>query len=177
MRGRSRAAEGMDAARRRGGLIVFGTALVVIVIDRLSKAWAERALAEHPRDLIDGVLTLRFATNSGGAFSMGDRAPLFFAAAAIAVSAAICVTAFRARGTWHAVALGLILGGALGNLLDRILRGPRLTGRVVDFVDVHVWPVFNAADAAVVCGAILLAVLALRESRSAPAPTDPAHAD
>lgn len=167
----------MDAARRRGGLIVFGTAAGVLLVDRLSKAWAERTLIEHPRDLIDGVLTLRYATNSGGAFSMGDRAPLFFAAAAIAVSVAICITAFRVRSKWHAIALGLILGGALGNLLDRALRGPRLTGRVVDFVDVHVWPVFNAADAAVVCGAILLAVVSLRESRAERAAAGQGHAE
>ena len=64
----------------------------------------------------------------------------------------------------HAVALGLILGGATGNLLDRVLRGSGLSGRVVDFIDLHVWPVFNVADAAIVVGAALLAFAALRES-------------
>ncbi len=153
----------MDPARRRGGLILWAIAGTVLVVDRLTKRWAEHALTQ-PRDLIDGVLTLRFTTNSGGAFSLGDRAPLLFAIAAIVVCGAIVVTSFRPRPTAHAVALGLILGGATGNLLDRVLRGSGLSGRVVDFIDLHVWPVFNVADAAIVGGAALLAFAALRES-------------
>jgi signal peptidase II len=156
----------VDAARRRGGLLLFAIAAGVVVVDRATKAWAERSLTE-PRDLIDGVLTLRFATNSGGAFSLGDRAPLVFAITATAVCLAIAVTAFRPRSTTQAIALGLILGGALGNLLDRILRGPHLSGRVIDFIDLHVWPVFNVADAAVVVGALLLALTVFREGRRA----------
>jgi signal peptidase II len=156
----------MDAARRRGGFVVLGVALVVVVLDRVTKLWAERSLAVHPRDVLGGLVTLRLTTNSGGAFSMGDRAPLFFAAAAIVVCVAIVVTAFRSRPAAHGVALGLILGGALGNLVDRAVRGPGLTGRVVDFIDPHVWPVFNVADASIVCGAILLAVVAFREGRA-----------
>ena len=159
----------MDPARRRGGLLILGTAGTVILADRASKICAERSFTAHPRDVIEGVLTLRFTTNSGGAFSFGDRAPLLFAAAAIVVCLAILGTAFRARPTLHAVALGLILGGAFGNLLDRILRGPGLSGRVVDFIDPHVWPVFNLADAAVVSGAVLLAVQSFREGRAAQA--------
>jgi signal peptidase II len=156
----------MDAARRRGGLLVLGVAGTVVVIDRITKLWAERSFAAHPRDVLGGLLTLRLTTNSGGAFSMGDRAPLFFAIAAIVVCAAIAATAFRERTAAHGLALGLILGGALGNLIDRATRGPRLTGRVIDFIDPHVWPVFNVADAAIVCGAILLAVVAFREGRA-----------
>jgi signal peptidase II len=166
----------MDAGRRRGGSIVVSTAAIVIVADRATKVWAEHAFATHPRDVIDGVLTLRFTTNAGGAFSMGDRAPLVFAVAALAVSAAIVATAFRARPTLHAVALGLILGGALGNLIDRATRGPGLSGRVVDFIDVHIWPVFNLADSAIVIGAILLAIQGFREGRVAP-PEDSAGDD
>lgn len=157
----------MDAARRRGGLLVLGVASAVVLVDRLTKIWAERSLAGSPRDILGGLLTLRFTTNSGGAFSVGDAAPLFFAAAAIVVCVAIVATAFRPRSSAHGVALGLILGGALGNLIDRATRGPRLTGRVIDFVDPHIWPVFNAADAAIVCGAILLAGVAFREGRAA----------
>lgn len=165
----------MDAARRRGGLTLWITAAVVLVCDRLTKLWAEGTLPDHPRDVIDGVLRFRFTTNSGGAFSLGDRAPLVFAIAAIAVCAAIAVTSFRARSTGHAIALGLVLGGAAGNLIDRIARGPGLSGRVVDFIDVHVWPVFNVADASIVIGAILLVLLALREGAAArdATPTEP----
>jgi signal peptidase II len=158
----------VNPARRRGGLLLWTVAGSVVVLDRATKVWAEHALAA-PRDLLDGVLTLRLTTNSGGAFSLGDRAPLLFAAAAIVVCAAIAVTSFRARPSAQAVALGLILGGASGNLLDRLLRGPGLSGRVIDFIDLHVWPVFNAADAAIVVGALLLALVALRDGRAPPA--------
>jgi signal peptidase II len=155
----------VDRARRRGGLLLWSIAAAVFVIDRLTKVWAERALTE-PRDLIDGVLTLRYTTNSGGAFSMGDRAPLLFAVAAITVCAAIAVTSLRSRPTMQGIALGLILGGASGNLLDRVVRGPGLSGRVIDFIDLHVWPVFNVADAAIVLGALLLALGVLRDGRT-----------
>jgi signal peptidase II len=152
----------VDPARLRGGTILWSVAAGVLILDRLTKLWAERALAE-PRDVIPGALTLRLTTNSGGAFSVGDRAPLLFAFAAILVSAAIAITSLRPRSRMHAIALGLILGGALGNLLDRALRGPGLSGGVIDFIDLHVWPVFNLADSAIVVGAALLAFAALRE--------------
>jgi signal peptidase II len=154
----------VDPARRRGGLLLWTVAGSVVIVDRITKLWAEHALTA-PRDLIDGVVTLRFTTNSGGAFSLGDRAPLLFAAAATVVCVAIAVTSFRPRSTAQAVALGLILGGATGNLLDRLLRGPHLSGRVIDFIDLHVWPVFNLADAGIVVGALLLAFVALRDGR------------
>jgi len=81
------------------------------------------------------------------------------------VSGLIVFTAFHRRSVLSSIALGLILGGALGNLADRVLRGPGLRGNVVDFIDFHVWPVFNAADSAVVIGAILLAVSSFRDGR------------
>jgi signal peptidase II len=155
----------VDRRARRGASIVFGAAAGVFVVDRVTKLWAEHALEDHPIDLIRGVLTLRLTTNSGGAFSLGQSAPWFFAAASLAVCALIVVTAFRARSVLASVALGLILGGALGNLADRALRGPDLRGHVVDFIDLHVWPVFNAADSAVVVGAILLALSSFRDER------------
>ena len=120
----------MDAARRRGGLTLWVTAGIVLVVDRVTKLWAERALPDHPREVLDGVVRLRYTTNSGGAFSLGDRAPLLFAIAAIVVCLAIAATSFRARPIAHAIALGLVLGGAAGNLIDRIVRGPGLSGRV-----------------------------------------------
>jgi signal peptidase II len=150
---------------RRGATILFATAACVFAVDRLTKIWAEHTLAARPIDLIRGVLTLRLTTNSGGAFSLGQSAPWFFAAATIVVSALIVLTSFHRRSVWSSVALGLILGGALGNLADRMLRGPGLGGHVVDFIDFHVWPVFNVADSAVVIGAILLAASTFRDGR------------
>jgi signal peptidase II len=151
---------------RRGAVILFGTAAGAFLLDRVTKLWAERVLADHPIDVITGVLTLRFTTNSGGAFSLGQSAPWFFAAASVAVSALIVITAFRARSALASVALGLVLGGALGNLFDRVIRGPDLRGHVVDFIDLHVWPVFNVADSAIVIGAILLAWSSFRDDHA-----------
>lgn len=163
----------MDRVRRRGAAILFGTATLVFLLDRLTKLWAERALADAPIELIRGVLTLRYTTNSGGAFSLGQSAPWLFAAATIAVSTVIVATAFRHRDPVVAAALGLVLGGAIGNLTDRALRGPGLSGRVVDFVDPHIWPIFNVADASIVIGALLLAWSSYRSERAGrEAPSD-----
>jgi signal peptidase II len=147
---------------------VWGAAALVVVLDRLTKVWAERSLADGPVDLIEGVLTLRFTTNPGGAFSLFTSVPWFFVIAAVAVSVVIGVLAFRERPILQSVALGMILGGALGNLIDRVTRGPGLSGEVVDFVDLHVWPVFNIADAAIVVGAIVLAIASVGGSREVP---------
>jgi signal peptidase II len=161
----------VDRVQRRGALLLFAAAGAAYLLDRLTKVWAEHTLPGAPIDVIPGVLTLRFTTNSGGAFSLGRSAPWLFAGATIIVSGAIIATAFRHRNLLAAFALGLILGGALGNLTDRIVRGPGLTGRVVDFVDLHVWPIFNVADSAIVVGAILLA-FSVRADRVSPEATD-----
>jgi signal peptidase II len=154
----------VDRVRRRVGTALFVTAGAIYVVDRLTKLWAERSL-DRPIDLIPGAVTLRFTTNSGGAFSIGQSAPWIFAGITVVVSLAILATAFRHRELPVGIAFGLILGGALGNLTDRVVRGPGLRGRVVDFVDLHAWPVFNAADAAIVVGAGLLAWSSLRAGR------------
>lgn len=157
------------SAASRGAAILFASAGVVWLVDRLTKLWVERTLAGRPPlRVLPGILDLRFTTNSGGAFSIGQSAPWLFAGATILVSLLIVATAWRHTSTLTCVALGLILGGALGNLTDRIARGPGLTGRVIDFIDLHVWPVFNVADSAVVIGAILLALSAARDERTTP---------
>jgi len=154
----------VDPGRRHGGAIVLGVAAVTFALDRLTKVWAEDALADGPVDLIPGVVRFRFATNPGGAFSSFTSAPWFFVTATVIVGGLIAVTAFRARPRLQSVALGLILGGAVGNLFDRAFRGPGFTGEVVDFIDLHVWPVFNLADSAIVVGAVLLAVASFRST-------------
>jgi signal peptidase II len=130
----------------------------VYLLDRVTKLWAERRLPGDPIDVIPGVLSFRFATNPGGAFSLGQDIPWFFVGASVIVSVLIVVTAFRHTNPVTAVALGLVLGGALGNLTDRYARGEGFTGHVVDFIDLQIWPVFNVADSAIVVGAIVLAV-------------------
>jgi signal peptidase II len=156
----------VDAVIRRGTTALYTIGLVVYGLDRLTKALAEDRLSDGPVDVVPGLLTLRLATNSGGAFSVGRSAPWFFAAATIVVSLLIVATSLRHRPMPAALALGAILGGALGNLTDRITRGSGLTGQVVDFIDVHVWPVFNLADSGIVLGALGLAWLSVRQGRS-----------
>jgi signal peptidase II len=154
---------------RRLAAWLYGTAGLTYMADRITKLWAERALAGRPPvTVIPGVIQLNYTTNSGGAFGLGQSAPWVFAAATILVAAAIVASSFRLRSGPAAVALGLILGGAFGNLTDRAARGDGLlSGRVVDFIDFHVWPVFNVADSAIVIGALLLAVGGLRREREA----------
>src|SRR5437879_10420020 len=123
-------------------------AAAVFALDRLTKVWAAHALVDRPIELIPGALTLRYTTNSGGAFSLGQRTPWLFAGATLIVSGLIVLTAFRSRNAVSAIGLGLVLGGALGNLADRALRGPALSGHVVDVLDRHPCPGFHVPRSA-----------------------------
>jgi signal peptidase II len=151
---------------------LYGIAAMTYLIDRITKIWAERVLATRPPlQILSGVLQLNYTTNSGGAFSIGGSAPWVFAGASVIVIGLIIVASFRIARPTLAVALGLVLGGALGNLTDRVVRGPGLSGRVVDFIDLHVWPVFNIADSAIVLGAVILVISSLGgRDRSDPEP-------
>jgi signal peptidase II len=144
---------------RNLAIVLYAVAGAAYLLDRLTKLWVERTLAgEPPLDVVPGVLTLNYTTNSGGAFGLGRSAPWLFAGATIVVSAAIVAASFRMTRRPVAVAMGLVLGGALGNLTDRAANGPGLSGSVTDFIDLQVWPVFNLADSAIVAGAVLLAL-------------------
>ena len=141
--------------RRRSG-VVAAVAVVVLGLDALTKQWAMSALADGPIDLFGSV---RFALvrNKAGAFGLGGAFVPF-----LAVAALVLVLVLVAKGTATeklptAVALGLVVGGAFGNVIDRIFRSPGfLQGAVVDFVDVGFWPVFNLADSAITVGCLLL---------------------
>jgi len=161
----------VDSRRSRAAKLLFLAALVSYGLDRITKIWAEATLPGHPIEVVPGVLTLRFTTNSGGAFSIGQSTPWFFVGVTAVVVATILATSFRHTSRIIGASLGLVLGGALGNLTDRALRDEGFRGRVVDFIDFHVWPVFNLADSAIVVGAILLAWAVTRERKEQPAPT------
>lgn len=136
---------------------LYGVAASGYVFDRLTKLWAERALAGRPPiEVVPGVLQLNYTENPGGAFGLFGGTPWLFATATLLVCAAIVLASRSIGRPLLAVALGLVLGGALGNLTDRIVRGRGIGGEVVDFIDLHVWPVFNLADSAIVIGAILI---------------------
>jgi len=138
--------------------LLYAVAAVAYLLDRITKLLVEDRLAGRPPvRLIPGVLDLNYTTNSGGAFGLGRSAPLVFAVATVVVVIAIGVASLRLSRPSAAIAIGLILGGALGNLTDRLVHGAGFSGSVTDFIDFQIWPVFNLADSAIVIGAIVLA--------------------
>ncbi|MBA3691438.1 MAG: signal peptidase II [Actinobacteria bacterium] len=155
--------------RAAGAAWLFTTTTAVYVLDRATKLMAVRVLEGRPPIQLAPGVRLAFTTNPGGAFSIGGGTPWLFVGATIVVSAVIVVTAWRHTSVLTAASLGAVLGGALGNLTDRVLRAPDLRGQVIDFIDVGRWPVFNMADTAIVIGAILLAWSGSR-SRREPGP-------
>jgi signal peptidase II len=137
------------------------TALVagaVVAVDQLTKWWALHTLPHRDIYLV-GPIRLALTRNTGGAFSLGAGYVPFVALAATAL-VIVLVTAGRAVvRPVLAIAVGLVLGGAVGNLADRVFRAPGgLRGAVVDFVDLRWWPVFNVADAAITVGCVALAL-------------------
>jgi signal peptidase II len=130
----------------------------------VSKALIVATLSRQPpARLLGGLLTLRVLRNSGAAFSIGTSMTVVFSLIAVGVIVAILRTARRLRSVPWAVTLGLLLGGAAGNLGDRIFRAPGpFRGYVVDWIQLPHWPVFNVADSCIVCGGVLAVLLAAR---------------
>ena len=153
-------------------LLLASTAVVAVAADQITKAIALASLDDGAtRPVIDGVLHWTLQRNPGAAFGIFQRAPALFTVLAIVIVAFILAIAPRVKDTLNAVALGLVLGGALGNLVDRLFRPPGpFRGRVIDFIDFRVWPTFNLADVAVVVGAGLLAIASFRADREAARP-------
>jgi signal peptidase II len=152
--------------RPRWGLIAV-VAAAVLALDQLTKHWALAALDDGPIDLI-GSLRLQLTFNSGASFSMGSGRGGLIGLVGLVVVVFLLRSVARWPGILAPVALGMIVGGALGNLADRVFRagaGGLLGGRVVDFIDLQWWPVFNVADMGVVLGAALLIVASLRQPR------------
>jgi signal peptidase II len=153
---------------RRIGLFAVAT-LTVLILDVVSKVLvvAKLPMTHAPVRVLGGVLYLDQTRNSGAAFSLGTGFTAILTVVALAVVVVILRTASRMHSIGWALALGLILGGAIGNLSDRVFRDPGvLRGHVVDWISAfgpygEHWPIFNIADSGIVCGAVLAAVLAL----------------
>ena len=158
--------------------LFFATALAAFTADLVSKALAVAHIDQTDPGirLLGGALYLVQARNSGAAFSVGTGATVILTAISIIVIVIVLRAARRLTSSGWAVALGLVLGGAMGNLIDRLFRSPSPgRGHVVDWISVlandgHVWPIFNLADSAIVTGAVLAVLLSLRgvEFSSAP---------
>ncbi|WP_025617908.1 signal peptidase II [Salinispora cortesiana] len=154
--------------RRPAALILFGIGLTVLALDFGTKHLALQALeGREPVELLGGLVYLSLTRNSGAAWSIGADYTWVFSLITILVIGWILWTALRLRSLPWAVSLGLVLGGALGNLMDRIFRAPGwFVGHVVDMISVlepygRAFPVFNVADSALVCGVVLAVFLEL----------------
>jgi signal peptidase II len=153
------------AGKRRRIAVLVAIAVFVLAADAISKALVVAHLRQdQPVHLIGNVLMLWLTRNPGAAFSVGTGETVVFTVIAFAVIVYIARTARKLYSLGWAIALGLLLGGAMGNLADRIFRAPGLfRGDVVDWIAVtRYYPIFNLADSAIVCGGILTVLLAMR---------------
>ncbi|MGE5308456.1 MAG: signal peptidase II [Deltaproteobacteria bacterium] len=135
----------------------------VLVLDRITKIAAEHALAVGQSvPVIKGVFHFTLVHNTGAAFGLFKNWVLLLALVSACVLVLLWLTLVRAGKNPHLasyrIPLSLVFGGALGNLIDRLFLG-----YVIDFLDLRVWPVFNIADSAITIGAVLLAILLIRE--------------
>jgi len=139
--------------------VALSVATAVVVADALTKRWASRTFTAEPVDVLGEFLQFRFVENTGAAFSMFQGAGAFFGIAAIVVIAFLLWTLRKPHSGWETVGLGLVMGGAAGNLVDRIFRGPGfLDGPVIDWINLWVIPTFNIADASISVAVVLLLV-------------------
>ena len=154
------ASDARSAPVRRTYGVLLLVAAVVVGLDQLTKQIALDHLADGPVHLIDGALSLNLSYNPGGAFGLLQGLPGFFLVATVVVAGLILVWARSIRSVAHLIPLGMVLGGGLGNVFDRLFRDTG--GRVVDFIDLHVWPIFNLADSAIVIGVGALLIVTAR---------------
>lgn len=156
-------------ASARGALMLgLCSAGLVILLDQLAKAWVLGALDDPPRVIeLSGFLDLVLVWNRGvsfGLFGSGTLGSWPFVALAVVVSLGLAIWLVRLRRALMVLTVGLILGGALGNVIDRLIYGA-----VIDFIDLHSgswhWPAFNIADAAITVGVVILAADALPKFR------------
>jgi len=150
--------------RARTLAVMLGVAAFVVTADAVSKALVLRDLPGRPPvRLLDGLLTLKLTLNPGAAFGVGTSYTAIIALIACGVVAYVIRMAARLRSLAWTIALGLLLGGAAGNLADRLFRAPGpFRGSVVDWLNLpHFAWTFNVADAAITCAAVLIVILTL----------------
>ena len=161
---------GDPVVRARRSTLLLSAAVVVanVVLDQISKRWALHALTlGEPRHLV-WTLQWNLTFNSGMAFSQAQGVGPYIGAIALVVVVVMLVSLRRSNSRGSAVAVGMVVGGAIGNLADRLFRGDAwLRGHVVDFIDLQWWPIFNVADMGVTVGGVLIVLFALLEGRAA----------
>ncbi|MFF2849436.1 signal peptidase II [Streptomyces sp. NPDC058001] len=157
------ASEEQSRGKRRIA-VLFAVAVLAYALDLGSKMLVVAKLEHHaPIDVIGDWLRFEAIRNAGAAFGFGEAFTVIFTVIAASVIVVIVRLARKLYSTPWAIALGLLLGGALGNLTDRIFRAPGVfEGAVVDFIAPKHFAVFNLADSAIVCGGILIVLLSFR---------------
>ncbi|MEX0791101.1 MAG: signal peptidase II [Actinomycetota bacterium] len=161
----SRGAQVTDPQRTRTRLALLSIAAAVLVVDQVSKAWAVTALDGRRISIIGDTFDLRLVFNPGSAFGLFRGSTLLIALASAAITLAVTIWALKDPAVPATV--GLVIGGGLGNLVDRAFRPPGFgRGHVVDFIYLSFWPTFNIADAAICVGVGLMLLEAIREERA-----------
>lgn len=159
-------AEGRTALAVQRWRTLLSVAWLIWILDLTTKAWAVSELAHRePVKILGSFFQLTFVRNSGAAFSFAPEATLLLSLFAIVVGLGIIYFAPKITSKGWSVVLGLVLGGVLGNLTDRIFREPSLLrGHVIDWMQLPHWPVFNIADSAIVVAAGLAMILSARNN-------------
>lgn len=157
-------AEGRTALKVRRWRTLFGVAWAVWIIDLATKIWAVENLSYRSNIKVVGeFFQLTYVRNPGAAFSFASGATVFLSLFSLLVMLAILHYSPKITSRGWAVVLGLVLGGILGNMVDRIFREPGiLRGHVIDWLQLPNWPVFNVADMAIVSAALISMVLTAR---------------
>jgi signal peptidase II len=149
---------------RQRPVLIAGLVAGIVLLDQLTKVWVVATLADGPQSIIGDSVELRLSRNPGGAFSLLTGFTPLLAVLAVIVAVVLVRVAQRMTDPVMVVALSLVLGGAIGNLLDRVFRAPGfLRGEVVDFIRIGAFPSFNVADSAITIGAVLLLVWGWRD--------------
>lgn len=153
--------ERLAKSRRR----ILLLASSILVIDQLSKSWAVSYLERRdPIELFGGLLKLNHTTNSGAAFNIGANLTIFLTVFAMIVTTMLIIFARRVVEPRWTIGFGVLLGGVIGNLSDRIFREPRaLHGHVIDFIQLPNWPIFNIADIAITTSGFFIAFLLFKD--------------
>ena len=156
-----------ETARAERGSVrtSLAVAAVVVALDQLTKEWAVSNLADRNIDLL-WTLRLNLSFNSGMAFGRGEGLGPVIGVVALIVISVLLLSLRRQGDRLSAVAAGMVVGGALGNVLDRLFRDPGwFRGAVVDFIDLQWWPICNGADMGITIGGVLLVLANLRAPR------------
>ena len=165
--------------RRRLYAVLLGLAGAVLLVDQVTKAWALASLTPGEAvELVGSTIRLNLIRNAGAAFSIGNDSTWLLTTVSLGILVWVVAGARRVGNLPWAVALGLLLGGAVGNLLDRLLRAPGPgRGHVVDFIDYFGLFIGNVADIAIVVGAGIIMVLSFRGTSLAGPVHQAEHAD